>query len=69
MEEMEIITAVTSQGQVDHVEADGNHFFFFDPGPTLGVDRRLPFATLVTNDAYDRTSNLARPGCTGSTSG
>lgn len=62
VEESEIITAITALGQVDHVETDGNHFFFFDPGPPLGTDRRLPFATLVTTDAYDRASNLDRPG-------
>lgn len=37
------------------VTADGNTFFFYDP------DRKFPFATLVTNDAYDQTSDLNRP--------
>jgi hypothetical protein len=37
------------------VTADGNSFFFF------GNDRKLPFATLVTNDTYDQFSDLDRP--------
>jgi len=41
---------------VEIVTASGDTFFFY--GPT----RKLPFATLVTNDDYDRASNLARPG-------
>jgi hypothetical protein len=47
---------------VDVVEASGNRFFFYDPGGGLPVDRRFPFATLVTNDEYDQASNLSRPG-------
>jgi len=35
--------------------ADGNSFFFFRG------DRKLPFATLVTNDMYDQFSDLDRP--------
>lgn len=35
--------------------ADGNTFFFYDP------EHKFPFATLVTNDAYDQVSNLSRP--------
>jgi hypothetical protein len=37
------------------ITADGNTFFFYDP------ERKFPFATLVTNDAYDQASNLNRP--------
>ncbi|HEV2694535.1 MAG TPA: DUF6194 family protein [Verrucomicrobiae bacterium] len=36
--------------------ADGNFFFFF------GAERMMPFATLMTNAAYDPFSNLDRPG-------
>src|SRR5437773_10251634 len=39
---------------IQTVTADGNTFFFYDP------DRKFPFATLVTNDAYDQVSNLNR---------
>lgn len=34
----------------------GNTFFMYDP------EGKFPFATLVTNDAYDSVSNLSRPG-------
>jgi hypothetical protein len=47
---------------VDVVEASGNRFFFYDPGGGLPVDRRFPFATLVTSDEYDQDSNLSREG-------
>jgi hypothetical protein len=40
---------------VEAETADGNTFFFF------GSERMFPFATLVTNDAYDQASNLSRP--------
>lgn len=40
---------------VQTVTADDNTFFFYDP------ERKFPFATLVTNDAYDQASNLSRP--------
>ncbi len=40
---------------IQPVTADGNTFFFYDP------ERKFPFATLVTNDAYDQASHLSRP--------
>lgn len=46
---------------IDIVTAEGNSFIFHDPDRTLPADRRLPFATLVTNDAYDQFSDLNRP--------
>src|SRR5262245_42769429 len=46
---------------VDVVVASGDAFFFCDPGRTLPPDRRLPFATLVTDDRYDNASQLSRP--------
>lgn len=45
---------------VNGVTAAGNSFFFYSPGPT--PDHRMPFATLMTNDDNDPTSNLSRPG-------
>jgi len=48
-------------GGVDVVVADGNSFFFYDPGNGLPVDQRFPFATLVTSDLYDQFSELKRP--------
>lgn len=47
---------------IDVVEANGDSFYFYDPGQTLRPDRRLPFATLVTTDAHDQVSNLNRDG-------
>ena len=40
---------------VQTITADGNTFFFYDP------EHKFPFATLVTNDAYDQFSDLTRP--------
>jgi hypothetical protein len=53
---------VDTLGGVDVVNDGDNLFFFFDPGRTLPVDRRFPFATLVVSDAYDEASNLNRDG-------
>ena len=47
---------------VDVVEANGDYFFFYDPGRDLPKDHRFPFATLVTSDRYDQFSNLNREG-------
>jgi hypothetical protein len=47
---------------LDVVEANGDVFFFYDPGRDLPKDRRFPFATLVTSDRYDQFSNLNREG-------
>jgi hypothetical protein len=43
------------------LNASGTSFYFYDPGSTLPPDRRLPFATLVTNDDHDQASDLNRP--------
>jgi uncharacterized protein DUF6194 len=56
MDEEAIIRYITDTFEgVQTVTADGNTFFFYDP------ERKFPFATLVTNDAYDQASNLNRP--------
>jgi len=47
---------------LDVVEANGDAFYFYDPGRNIPPDRRLPFATLVTGDRYDQVSDLDRPG-------
>lgn len=41
----------------------GDVFFSYDPDRNLAPNRRLPFATIVTQDygEYDRASNLNRP--------
>jgi hypothetical protein len=41
---------------VSVVEASGGTFFYTD------LERKLPFATLVTSDEYDQFSDLGRPG-------
>ena len=46
---------------LDVVEASGDVYFFADPDGTSDPSRRLPFATIVTSDAYDQFSNLDRP--------
>ena len=46
---------------LDVVEASGDVYFFADPDGTSDPSRRLPFATIVTSDAYDQFSNLNRP--------
>jgi hypothetical protein len=57
MDPEEIVTWISGAfDPIEHVETDGNRFFFFDP------DQLFPFATLVTNDLYDRESGLGRPG-------
>jgi hypothetical protein len=38
------------------VEDEGNYFFFFDK------ENRIPYVTIVSNDKYDRYSDLDREG-------
>lgn len=47
---------------VEVVEASEDSFFMYDPGHLIPVNRRFPFATLVTGDRHDTVSNLDRPG-------
>ena len=57
MEPEDVVAWITNAfDPIEHVETDGNWFFFFDP------DHLFPFATLVTNDLYDQASDLDRPG-------
>jgi hypothetical protein len=44
---------------VDHVESEGNYYFFYNPDKP--PDYKYPFVTLMTNDINDRASNLDRP--------
>ena len=39
----------------------GDRFFYVDPDRAVDPSRRLPFATIVTSDAYDQFSALDRP--------
>lgn len=47
---------------VDMVMHEGNRFFFYNPDPGVPPDHRFPWATIVTSDLYDQSSNLNRPG-------
>jgi hypothetical protein len=47
---------------VNVAEANGDTFFVYDPDRQLPPERQMPFATLVSSDAYDQVSNLNRPG-------
>lgn len=42
----------------------GDTFFFYDPDRTTDPEKRLPYATIVTNDypGFDEASNLSRDG-------
>jgi hypothetical protein len=64
MDEATITRYITETFEgVDVVVApsDDAVFFFYDPAREIPLDRRLPFATLVTSDAYDQFSDLNRP--------
>ena len=60
MDEREVIDQITGMGGVDVVEAEGDHYFFYDPQNDQPVDHRFPFATLVTGDRHDQASDLDR---------
>ena len=53
---------VDTLGGVDVLVANGTSYFFYDPRDDTPVDRRFPFATLVTTDEHDQCSVLDRPG-------
>ena len=46
---------------VDTVVALGATFFFYNPDDGIPKDHTFPFATLVTTDEHDQSSDLARP--------
>ncbi|GAA3219137.1 hypothetical protein GCM10017691_02340 [Pseudonocardia petroleophila] len=46
----------------DVLEAAGDLFFVHDPDRDLPDARRIPWATIVTSNAYDDGSDLDRPG-------
>jgi hypothetical protein len=58
-----VAVTATEEGGAPEV-AWGDSFFFYDPEDRLAANRRLPFATVVTNDyeGFDIASNLNRPG-------
>jgi hypothetical protein len=44
------------------LEGAGSFFLVHDPDGDLPDAEKMPFATVVTSDAYDQASDLARPG-------
>lgn len=46
----------------DLMAANGDLFCVYDPDRDLPDERRMPWATLVTSDAYDAASDLDRAG-------
>lgn len=57
-----VVTASEEDGAPE--VAWGDSFFFYDPDGDTPVDRRMPFATIVTKDydGFDTASDLNRPG-------
>jgi hypothetical protein len=47
---------------VEVATVSGGSFFMYDPDRTLPLERKFPFATIVTSDEYDSFSNLSRTG-------
>jgi hypothetical protein len=47
--------------RVEVAEASGDSFFMYLPEHVFDPAHRLPFATIVTSDAYDQFSDLNRP--------
>lgn len=62
MNASDIKEAIAALGQVSMVEADGNYFFSCKDDEAAQAAHWRPFATLMTNDAYDQHSDLNRAG-------
>src|SRR5438477_601769 len=62
MDQAAITRYITELGGIDVLIANDDAYFYYDPERTLPPDRRMPFATIMTSDAYDSASNLSRPG-------
>ena len=62
MNQSAVITYITALDDVSTVEADGNYFFSCTQDEVAQSAHWMPFATLITNDAYDQYSDLNRPG-------
>ncbi|HWK90472.1 MAG TPA: DUF6194 family protein [Longimicrobium sp.] len=59
---VDVVVASAENGAPE--AAWGDSFFIYDPNQNLPPERRLPFATLVTQDyaGFDTASELSRPG-------
>lgn len=62
MDASEIIEFIAAPGDVKSVEAEGNYFFTRAQEKAAKSAHWMPFATLITNDAYDQHSDLNRQG-------
>jgi hypothetical protein len=62
LDDVVVVTASEANGAPE--AAWGDSFFFYDPDGDTPADRRMPFATIVTQDyaGFDTASNLTRPG-------
>jgi Family of unknown function (DUF6194) len=58
------VVVVASEEDGDPEMAWGDTFFFYDPDGITAPERRLPYATIVTNDypGFDEASDLNRSG-------
>jgi hypothetical protein len=59
-----VVSVVASEANGAPEVAWGDSFFFYDPDGDTPANRRMPFATIVTQDyaGFDTASNLNRPG-------
>ncbi len=62
MDQSDVIDFIAALDNVSMVEADGNYFFSCTEDEAVQSAHWMPFATLITNDAYDQYSDLNRPG-------
>ncbi len=62
MDEVAVLDYIKTEfADVELLMADGNAFIYYSPEHTI-PDKTFPWATLVTNDLYDKYSDLDRPG-------
>lgn len=59
-----VVAVTASEASGAPEVAWGDSFFFYDPDGDAPADRRMPFATIVTQDydGFDTASRLNRPG-------
>lgn len=58
----QLVDELSAREGVDVVRDAGGWFFFHDPARDLDPAQRVPFATIITTDAYDGASDLERRG-------
>jgi hypothetical protein len=62
MDQSDVFDYISALDDVSVVEDDGNHFFSCSDDEAAQSAHWMPFATLITSDAYDEYSDLDRPG-------